>query len=217
MLNKSNLQIADLASKEESRFSINGILVTPEETVATNGHILARVTMPKVDGDFPDFPGCTRAEQFEPFVLDRKTAKEIARAIPIRPTLPILEHVLIGSEGSNGTASLAVTDLELTRVFLTKKTTLPFPDYKKVFPKDSPEYVVAFNCDYLIAALKQVRGFIGNFTACAVMCFHGPQGPLVISAEKDGQRMDVMIMPMRNEKSVGYCGTSAVTEITKEP
>lgn len=210
MLNKANLQIAELACKEESRFTLNGILVTPQETVATDGHILARVTTPKVEGDFPDVPGCTRTEQFEPFVLDSKTAKEIIRLIPRNPTLPILEHVSVGSEGSNGTAALAVTDLDRTRVFLPKKLTGKFPDFSVIFPKKPAEYVVAFNCDLLIAALKQVRRFIGHASACAVLEIHGPQSPLVISTENDGQRMDVLLMPMRDERSMGYCGPKAV-------
>jgi len=43
LLSKSELNLAKLASKEESRYALQGIAVQPNETVVTNGHYLVTV------------------------------------------------------------------------------------------------------------------------------------------------------------------------------
>ena len=58
MLNIHNLNLADLCSKDESRFTLNAILVTKDCTVETDGHQLVKVTLPNYSADsFPEFPG----------------------------------------------------------------------------------------------------------------------------------------------------------------
>ena len=69
-LNKHNLNIAKLAAKDESRYSLTGIRVSPDETICTDCHQLTPVTTPKVDVEqFPAKDGFKPTRKFEPFAL----------------------------------------------------------------------------------------------------------------------------------------------------
>ena len=55
LLNKHNLSIAELASKEESRYILQAIHVSAKRTAVTDGSIAVMVTLPEVDEkNFPD-------------------------------------------------------------------------------------------------------------------------------------------------------------------
>ena len=60
LLNRNNLAVHFAASREETRWTKPAILVTTQETVATDGHVLARVSMPNADPSaFPVIDGFT--------------------------------------------------------------------------------------------------------------------------------------------------------------
>jgi hypothetical protein len=98
MLNKHNLNIARLAAKDESRYTLQGILVSPEHTTCTDGHQLTRVTTPKMDPQaYPEVEGGSPATKtWEPFILPRDAALAISKAIPKSSTVPILGNAAIG-------------------------------------------------------------------------------------------------------------------------
>jgi hypothetical protein len=58
LLNKHNLAVSAFASQEESRYTLKAIQVTERETVATDGHILARVSNPNIKPE--QFPSIYR-------------------------------------------------------------------------------------------------------------------------------------------------------------
>ena len=139
MLNKHNLNLAALASKEMSRFTLNGILVTPTETVETDGHQLCTVSMQKTDTEAVPHPNgvdFAPAADWKPFILPAGEALDIAKAIPKKSTVPICQNAFIGAKTDvNGTAQIAVTNLEQFRVFNPRKLEGNFPDWKRVIPK----------------------------------------------------------------------------------
>ena len=58
MLNKNTLQLAQAASKEESKYTLNGILVEPGNVVVTDGHQLIVMSTDKTPAqDFPQVAG----------------------------------------------------------------------------------------------------------------------------------------------------------------
>ena len=97
MLNRHNLNIARLAAKDESRYMVTGVRVSPSETIATDGRQLTRVTTPKFKADdFPVKDGFKPTTTFEPFILPAQSALAIAKALPKKSTLPILLNAAIG-------------------------------------------------------------------------------------------------------------------------
>ena len=64
MLNKNNLRIAKFCVGYESRYVLNGLHITPNETVVTDGFRLVRVSSVKP------------REKFDPFTVDQKTVME---------------------------------------------------------------------------------------------------------------------------------------------
>jgi hypothetical protein len=227
MLNKHNLEIAELASKDESRFTLNAIYVTPEATVETDGHQLVMVTTPDIDAEsFPATPGVTPTKKFKPFLLDAETALKIAKAIPRKTTLPVLACVAIGSESDKeppkaakgedqqpGTAVLAVNNLESPQVFQPKKMKGNFPDYERVIPKPGSEFFqVGFDLNILVPVLERFQKFLKpdrNIKPPAPVSFQFQQptegssgainhNALRLDAENDGQKMTAVVMPLRH-------------------
>ncbi len=104
LLNRYNLELAKLATADESRYSINAIYVTPTDTVVTDGHQLTIISAPAMpEENYPVIEGFEPCgKEFEPFLIDRKSALELAAAIPKTPNLPALERVRIGTEVTDG-------------------------------------------------------------------------------------------------------------------
>ena len=88
MLNKKNFQIAKLCGEAipDSKFALSGILVTPRETTATDGHILLRIK------------GTGEPENFKPFIMPADKALDVAKALPGGCNIPdggqvTIEHI----------------------------------------------------------------------------------------------------------------------------
>ncbi len=207
MLNKANLQIAEIAAKEQSRFQISGILVTPTETVATDGHRMICVTTPANPGveHFPETPGITPTVDFEPFILGRKDCLSIMKRLPREPTIPILGNAVVSKGDGNG-VTLAINDLETATTFKAEKIKGVYPNYKKSIPEESPEYRILFGCDFLISVLRQIKDFAKEQPCPVAMEFYGPDKPMVIRKEARGQTMTALLMPVRDGETSGYLG-----------
>lgn len=230
MLNKHNLSIANLASKEESRFTLNAIYVTPEYTVETDGHQLVMVTTPKeperVEGEaspLPAIPNFTHDPAFKPFLLPSKDALEIVKSIPKKPFLDLLEHVFVGTRYTHKTidgpdtkvtehASLAVTDLESPRTFSPVIPAGTFPDYTRVVPrKENADLAIAISVNLLGPVIKQFQSFMKEErSGAAIFRFTRPRvdrsfvdsRTVRIDATNElHQTMTAVVMPMRMEES----------------
>lgn len=86
LINKQSLKLADLAPKQESRYPINAINITQHETVATDGHMLIRVSHPKANiSNFPMVEGFDAGKDFESILLPKETEQGMtAILMPIR-------------------------------------------------------------------------------------------------------------------------------------
>lgn len=206
MLNKHNLNVAQFASKEESRYSLQGILVTPEATVATNGDYLVWVSKDSVSsGNFPVVPGFGQAEdKFEPFLLDAKTALQVAKVTPTKANNPALNHVGVREQkledGENRSARvLAVTDLERPQVFPVKPMAGKFPLYENVVPKwEDATFRIALDANYLTMLAKAFAGFVerSGTSKPIVLSFYSGDKPVRMDGTNNGQGMTAMLMPV---------------------
>src|SRR4051812_33319578 len=95
-LNAHILRLGTLASVDDSRFTLQGILVTESEAIVTDGHLLARVDLPKVELDkVPSIRGMKTARTWKPFILPADACAEALKSLPRKPSLPILSNAFV--------------------------------------------------------------------------------------------------------------------------
>ena len=212
MLNKHNLSIHQFVSKDSGRYTLQGILVTPKETVATNGHVMAIVTTPGTkEENFPTIPGVELSAKFEPFILPVAAAKTIERAIPKNQTLPILEHVVIDGKatdalpedgGVNNSAVLAVNDLENPQVFHPRKLEGKFPDWQAQVPeRKKAKFTIALDASLLAKLASYAAKFTDSRSNEVHIRFYADDKAIRLDARRDdGQEFTGVLMPLRIEK-----------------
>lgn len=224
MLNKANFLVTEFASKEESRYALTAIQVRPEATVATNGHYLAWISTDSADPqNFPVVEGFEGGQKhFKPFLLDVESAKAIAKALPRKTTIPVLQYAAVHVNGvtvesPDGTktqdqdkgiqsVSLAVTDLERPQVFRPRVPEGQFPKFEQVIPDWEKDVAFEISVDpaYLATIAKSALDFQkGKAKPILRMKFYTPDKAIRFDATNDnGQGMTVVLMPMRDEKDL---------------
>jgi len=216
MLNKHNLEIARLASKEtESRYALSVIHITPEETVETDGRQMVIVTTTKSEGLIPEDIKAT--DKFEPFSIPASMAVEIAASLAkgdkvrvqgagrVRSkTIKKQLHAAIDSmTNKNGNAVLGIVDSQGSeRIFKAKKSAGKFPNYKTVVPaKEEAQAAFSLNLALLIPVLQQMMKFAKSYNGAnpATFRFYAANKQIRIDAENfdTGQIMTAVIMPMK--------------------
>jgi DNA polymerase III sliding clamp (beta) subunit (PCNA family) len=148
MLNKQDLQIYKVASKDRTRPAITGVLVQPAERDGQHGIVLAatdgyRLTEKFVETDFePDF---------ESMIIPAKTLEMVAKLLDKR------HRVLI----SQTQFKIMRMDDEIPEGILERTLTIgatidaEFPEYVSLIPTDDVQTAVQVDVKYLIEALKQ--------------------------------------------------------------
>lgn len=165
LLNKQNLQIANLASTEESRYILTAIHVSSKWTATTNGHYLVTVTLPQAkDESFPVIEGFEPTNgTTEPFLLHRNDALAIAKGIPSKTTIPILHHASVGR--ANDRIQVATTDLASPKVTTIAKVEGMFPNIDAVIPDSAKtKLTIGFSADYLMKLAKSAIDTCGKQT-----------------------------------------------------
>ncbi len=198
------MNVAEFATKEESRYALSAIHVTPEATIATDGHRLVHVTTPKEDpANFPAVSGVHPTREFTPFLLHRDHALKILKTLPSKSVLPILKHAVIGSESEdNGRAVIATAgDLDNPQVFQPRKLDGKFPDWTLILPKkENALMAVAVNGRYLATLAKAAAEFTEDTRNEQITLYlYGPNKQFLIEAlnSDTGQVWTGIIMPQR--------------------
>lgn len=201
MLNRNNFQIASLASTDAGRYSTDGIKIEPDRTIVTDGTVLVIVTQDDIKPeDYPVIEGFDPAPNFNPFIISRKAALDIAKSIP-KCSIPVLNRVNVGQptngNGSRHYAALAVTDLEHHLIHRPAISGDSFPNPDSVMPKGAADRTVGINPKLLGAVLAQfVKAGAENVRLDLYADNPHPQ-PVKLSANlEDGQSITALIMPM---------------------
>lgn len=160
MLKRNNLAIAKAAPKEESKYVLNGILIEPQQSVVTDGHMMLIVGHSPVHGaaDFPALGGGhINQSEFPAFMIPTKTALDIAKAIPQGTKLPAIEYAAV-SHVEKDHVSIVTTDLDTERVFRFRKLVGKFPNWRMVVPvvRDG-DPSITFDLDLLQDTLNQMK------------------------------------------------------------
>lgn len=212
LINRNNLLATKFASQEESRYAINAILVTEHETVGTDGHILARVSLPNVPTErFPAIDGFT-PNGFTSALLPVKTAIDIEKSIAKKNSnYPILENAAITTH-DNKIQVAAIADLSAPKVITVHPVDGQFPNWERRFDRpttevDGQEVELPYTTDITLSAelLKRVADaaikFAGKQAGAPVrLRFTTPNNAVRFDVTNDeGQEMNGLIMPMRTD------------------
>lgn len=198
LLTKAELDLAKLASKEESRYTLQAIAVDKEETVVTNGYYLVRVThQANVMSDawpMGDTPLEMAHVNGEPRLLSREAALAAGKAIPRKATIPVLRHAALAQDNT-----LHTTDLESPQQF---PSDVPgrFPNWKAVMPrkdgrKETP-VVIGLDASHL-ALLAKYFADHGNErkTVIKLTVWNADDSILMESTTPNGQDVQAVLMP----------------------
>lgn len=180
MLTKLSLMIQKIVSKEASRFTLNGILITDKECVATDSHRLTRVKHLSVQDK-----------------MDRHVVLKATDAVSLSK--------MAGKEPIEVMESNA-SDISF-RAGASKTTFEPlegrFPDYLRVIPSKTGDHIcITFN-PKMMNDLMEIHGAADD---CVRMYVH-PHNPnnnaiILESAREDGQDVQSLLMPVR--EAAGY-------------
>lgn len=146
------------AGKADMRCVLNGVLITADEMVATDGNILGRISQQKdlVAKDYPIVEGIDPSQSEEPLkpvIVPIDGIERLIKSIPAKKsTMPILKMAIVNTKVTNeGKLFLAgATDLETTTPVNIKQIEGTYPDYFKVIPQG--EGVKQFHVDPAIMA-----------------------------------------------------------------
>lgn len=192
LLNKHNLELAKLASKEENRFLLQGILVQPESTVVTDGQVLMEVTTADFRAaDFPQPPGIASAtDEWKPFVLSAQDALAIAKTIPKKTTTPILSNAAVATPNGDDHMTIFTTDLERHNPVTVRKLTGTYPDYKRViWPAEEAEFAINVNA----RNLADVLDFVAKFNESKRSETQPPDCVLRFKSNREAIRIDARV------------------------
>jgi len=200
LLNKHNLAVAEFASKEESRYTLQAIQVTQDETVATNGHYIVRVDTPKADvNHFPTVAGTVPTVEAESFLLARQGALDMIKVLPKKQTIPILNHAKVGVD-AEGNVQAITTDLETHRPVTIRKVTGQYPNWKALWPKKAPTVTVGVSAAYL-AQLAKVAATYSEQSCYMEISIWDAQSMIRLDAydSNTNQHFTALLMPMRGD------------------
>ena len=105
--------------------------------VSTNGHvlILAKDTAPFDDADFPQGPHTFTGTPTAPVPVPSAIVKRLIAATPKKTTIPVLQGVQVSKNGSDNSAVLTATDLQVPVSVTITPDGETFPAYDRVLPK----------------------------------------------------------------------------------
>lgn len=223
-LNKFNLRVADLALTEEesSRYSLAAIQVTPNGTVATDGHRLMRISLPATGAEQEDVLAAEAAaddlelleleatETFESFLLPTRMAKALYSALSKSRRKGLLTAVIGKLTGKRRTKPQTVIHVGdghtlCQQVFHVPPDRGQFPKWEAIRAACDPIIEVDVRAKYLLDAARIITDFVkpiidGSTRIQAVrLSVSGPNKPMRLTASNQdtGQELEAYIMPLR--------------------
>ena len=201
-INKNNLLVTKVASKDDSREALKCIRFTKEYTEATDGHRLVRITYPEQikQDDLPENIKTGDAQEIKEFIIPATSTKDIKF---YKGPVDFMDQAFVNVESTNanGSANFISTDLENTSSPEIKKVESQWPATDKVWPEGTPIFEVAVNAQYLEDLCNIAKSLDKDKRSNhpVIMRFFGPNLGITLEA-KDfgvGQTMTALLMPVR--------------------
>jgi len=201
LYNKFNFSIAKFKG---DRYELDGIYITPSETVATDGFRLIRVK--SIKGNLNDYPKLPAGKQpknnFQPFILSSQTALKIASELSkIKTTIPILENAVI-TRAKKESVEITFTDLETFQSITARPKEATYPNYKEIINKREGKRILLD-----VKLLKDIVDFFNDFTTNKQIELYIPKEntkPIFFTGTRRvdddiEQRADAVLMPIKGE------------------
>jgi hypothetical protein len=159
-------------SPSDTRYALGSIQIEPSGRVsATDGHVLitAKQYAPSPDADFPNVTGAPyHGDPSDPVLLPSDLAARLIKATPKKSTIPILQCVQVARNGSDHTATITATDLQIPTIANVQTTKHPegraFPAIDQVLKQssDATFITVALAVDVLETMIKAAKAISGG-------------------------------------------------------
>lgn len=204
--NRNNFSIVSLSPGSE-RYYLDGVHVTPDYTEVTNGHYLARVSvpfkgdslkealadLPEVEGHKPKKDNGNGLETG--FTFPAKAVVEVERSIPKNQRYAKrLENAWITENTTDEEAEFVSYDLETVRPVKAKKLEGRWPNTDMVMPKDKPEMTLGFNPDYMLRICQVFKKM--KLKAVRLDLYGEKKAMRMIGKTEEDQEVIVILMPM---------------------
>ncbi|MCD5384855.1 MAG: hypothetical protein LRZ94_00885 [Candidatus Pacebacteria bacterium] len=200
LYNTHNFKIKSFAGQDTARPELNSVFITANETIATDGFILIKVDSVKEFDikDYPLIPDKPKAlANFQPFMFSKEKIEQVLKIFPPKVSLPILENVAIFKRTKN-IAEIGSTDLGGYQGVMNRIVGGRFPDYKQVINgiKNERCIDVEMNPQFL----KKIADFFCGFSdkkSIKLSVPVKPNKPLMFSGERNKQRAEAYLMPIK--------------------
>lgn len=160
ILSKANLT-AHVASSDDSRPVLTGVLLAQEGTVSADGYRMLVVPYPK-GFEHDEFPA-RDITQWQPnggpgVIIPAKAMGDAYKGLPKRRTyLPVIQHAHVSVD--EGRAIITTTkDLETVTRTVARVVEGTYPDWHHVVPTKAPEHRVSFE----LRVLRRMLAAIAN-------------------------------------------------------
>lgn len=221
LLNKKSLQLADLAPREDSRYTLRALCITSKETVVTDDHILVRVSHPTIKPEnFPTLQGFSEGSEFQEVLLSVEAAKTISQAIPNEKAMSVLNHAAMSVGKGEGSTSLqfAVTNLETHQMFTPRAMTGQYPNWKAAIPTCPPKHQVTVSPVLLGKLCKYACQFTKEEHSPSMrLSFSESDRAIRLDVESGGQGMTALLMPMSSSADYSHCLPLPEAEAAPDP
>lgn len=199
LLNKHNLAIASHAAQKSVREVLQAIYVTPTHTVATDSYRLLEVELPEQVTN-EQLPHSMQSNDALPFLMRLDQAKQVEKAIPKKPILPILQNAVTSLKGEIATITTS-PDLSSEQTTVCTVINGNYPDYKRIVPEGEPVASIKLNAGYLADMAGYIaKHSMGNDAGASqvIIEFHGYNKPIVCRAKtEEQQKIMGILMPLR--------------------
>jgi len=209
MINRHNLDIHRFCNKEESRYALQSMMVTPKWTLSTDGKRMVLVTTPEgAVKDFPHMDSAKLIDDHKPFLLPAEQAVAIQKKIPKPNTIPILANAAVAEpEQESGDVHVFTTDLENVGDFKIRKMGGSFPDPQNVWKlADKAILEVTIDARYLLDMAQAIVRFMDDrrknnpdeHFPVTLRFYRKPEDPIRFDAHNNdtGQHWTALLMPL---------------------
>lgn len=204
---KSALEVRHVASDDKTREVINAVRLeengTKGRAVSTNGRCLLRATWDLIsEGDFIRVDGALESTE-KTGLLSVKDAEAIAKGLPRKQNLPVLENARIALLKEEKAQAIMVNKELSPAILGIKQVPGNFPNYEQVIPRaEKVEKEVTFNIDDLACILKALENAGAARVTLGFTKDPENHNPVRITAKiiKTGMEFDGAIMPGRDLK-----------------
>ena len=174
-LDKATLALKHVASKEASRYALNGINIEPGRAMATNGKVAAIVKAPK-EGD--------KSNGFKSAIIGSDLLKKIEKNMPKMGEAELVE--------TKKGLEISIPEGPDTTVIMAKALSGTFPNLESVWPKGEPKATICLDVDLLmdLAKVAEAAGDNRRLT----LEIHAPDAPVKVTSPSN-DRFEGIIVP----------------------